>query len=960
MKEKIQKLHRQFAHPTSAKLLSLMKTAGFEDSGLEKTIKEVSESCTTCIKFKRPEPRPVVSMPLASKFNEMVSLDLKVYDGVYFLVMVDVATRFCSSCVITNKCPKTIIEGIFTSWISLFGTPNKFLSDNGGEFNNNQFRELGECFNIRILNTAAESPWSNGVCERLNAVIGQNVKKIMDDTDCGVKIALAWAISARNSLSNFSGFSPNQLVFGRNPNLPNVFENEPPALECDREETSDIVRKNINAMYAAREGFMKNENSERIKRALRHNIRSSDVMDLQNGDVVYYKRRDNDQWRGPETVIGRDGKQVLVRHGGVYVRVHICRLQKLSGEENVSQNECSGNSDVVLNDDSGNSESGTMEVLNLPSLDLEIYDDNHVDSNANDNQNDELLCEAAQHTNDIDNVKIGKRVEGLSNGEFISGKVVSRAGKVNGKYKYCYNIMKDDGSIDWYDIKNDFDEFKLLPDNEEVLVLQTSSDDKIFDAKRSEIQNWIDNDVFAEVENIGQEYINVRWVITEKTKNDQTFVKARLVARGFEEDTSLVDKDSPTCHKESIRLVLSIASSKKWLCHSLDVKAAYLQGNPIEREVYLKPPPEFFDGHLWKLKKTVYGLNDAARAWYVRVRDELLKLNLTMSLLDPALFSFKENGEFSGLLCVYVDDFLWTGTLSFEENIISKIINLFKIGSSENTSFKYIGLNLNQCNEGGLTLDQFHYGATLQPIGISRQRSLNKFAELSEKERDFFKAAIGQLNWMSTQTRPDISFDVCELSVSYKNANIGDLIKLNKIISRVKSFVYRLYFQPLDDIKQCFFECYTDASFGNLSDGGSQGGYIIFLSDYYGSRCPIIWQSKKIKRVVKSTIAAETLALLDGAETAVYLAELISQITGNEKLKVRCYVDNKSVVDSLHSLKRVENKRLRIDMSVLSNMLQRGEIESIEWIESNNQFADCLTKKGASCQHLLETIAYNL
>ena len=42
--------------------------------------------------------------------------------------------------------------------------------------------------------------------------------------------------------------------------------------------------------------------------------------------MVYYKRNDSNVWRGPGVVIGRDGKQVLVKHGGVYIRVNVCRL----------------------------------------------------------------------------------------------------------------------------------------------------------------------------------------------------------------------------------------------------------------------------------------------------------------------------------------------------------------------------------------------------------------------------------------------------------------------------------------------------------------------------------------------------------------------------------------------------------------------------------------------------------
>ena len=93
------------------------------------------------------------------------------------------------------------------------------MSDNGREFDNSEMRDLGEWFNIKIITTAAESPWSNGICERQNAVIADGVRKVMADTNCKLDVALAWTISARNTLTNHSGFSPSQLVFGQNPRL---------------------------------------------------------------------------------------------------------------------------------------------------------------------------------------------------------------------------------------------------------------------------------------------------------------------------------------------------------------------------------------------------------------------------------------------------------------------------------------------------------------------------------------------------------------------------------------------------------------------------------------------------------------------------------------------------------------------------------------------------------------------
>ena len=77
--------------------------------------------------------------------------------------------------------------------------------------------------------TAAESPWSNGLTERHNGVLSNTVRKMMSDKpNYSLETGVAWAIAAKNSLKNMYEFSPNQLVFGKNPNFPNVESNKLP------------------------------------------------------------------------------------------------------------------------------------------------------------------------------------------------------------------------------------------------------------------------------------------------------------------------------------------------------------------------------------------------------------------------------------------------------------------------------------------------------------------------------------------------------------------------------------------------------------------------------------------------------------------------------------------------------------------------------------------------------------
>ena len=132
----------------------------------------------------------------------------------------------------------------------------------------------------------------------------------------------------------------------------------------------------------------------------------------------------------------------------------------------------------------------------------------------------------------------------------------------------------------------------------------------------------------------GQKTISAKWIFTEKLKNNKKIIKARLVARGYEEDTSNLRSDSPTCSREAMRLVLLTASIMNWQVQTLDFSSAFLQGDLLKREVFLRLPSDVCPkSQVWSLKRCIYGLNDAPRSWYKRVREVLIELKEIFSTL---------------------------------------------------------------------------------------------------------------------------------------------------------------------------------------------------------------------------------------------------------------------------------------------------------------------------------------
>ena len=151
---------------------------------------------------------------------------------------------------------------------------------------------------------------------------------------------------------------------------------------------------------------------------------------------------------------------------------------------------------------------------------------------------------------------------------------------------------------------------------------------------------------------------------------------------------------------------------------------------------------------------------------------------------------------------------------------------------------------------------------------------------------------------------------------------------------------------------------FCDASFGNFPNGGSQGAYVTFLIDNAGVYVPIAWQSRRVRRVVKSTVAAECLAAIEAAENVVLLSTALKLILKSSLYSVKTFIfcDNKNLVNAVYSSTKVEDQRLQIDICVLRDMLSIGELSKFCWVPTKHQIANCLTKQGASIYDMLNVL----
>ena len=141
----------------------------------------------------------VVSMTMATKFNEKVAMDLKQWNGRWILHIIDMWSRYTLSVFIDRKKPCNIIAALMTERIAKFGVMKGLMLDNGVEFNADEVREITSVLNVQLCTTSGESPFQNGLCERVHAITDMMLVKLEADyRKKNSQTLLSWANMARN------------------------------------------------------------------------------------------------------------------------------------------------------------------------------------------------------------------------------------------------------------------------------------------------------------------------------------------------------------------------------------------------------------------------------------------------------------------------------------------------------------------------------------------------------------------------------------------------------------------------------------------------------------------------------------------------------------------------------------------------------------------------------------------
>ncbi|KAJ9536884.1 hypothetical protein OSB04_029617 [Centaurea solstitialis] len=443
------------------------------------------------------------------------------------------------------------------------------------------------------------------------------------------------------------------------------------------------------------------------------------------------------------------------------------------------------------------------------------------------------------------------------------------------------------------------------------------------------------------------------WIFRHKTKSDGSFErhKARLVGDGAGQQNGIDcgETFSPVVKPATIRTVLSIALSKSWCLHQLDVKNAFLHGNLAET-VYMYQPPGFRDpdhpDYVCLLKKSLYGLKQAPRAWYQRFADYVTTLGFTHSISDHSLFIYRRGKDMAYIL-LYVDDIILVASSdALRQSIMSKLGSEFAMKDLGPLSY-FLGISVTR-HSGGLFLSQKKYAKEiLERAGMSSSKPsptpVDTKAKLSASSGNpyhdptEYRRLAGALQYL-TFTRPDISYAVQQVCLFMHDPRTQHMSALKRIIRYIQGTLdYGLHLYPSSTNRLI---SYTDADWGGCPDTRrSTSGYCVYLGDNLLS-----WSAKRQPTLSRSSAEAEYRGVANVVSESCWIRNLLLELHCPITKTTLVYCDNVSAVYlSGNPVQHQRTKHIEMDIHFVREKVARGQVRVLH-VPSRYQIADIFTK----------------
>ena len=936
------RLHQNLGHPSVSDLTRHLRFAGADDKVIAAC---KGMRCQTCDRTKKvAAPRPA-SLPSFLDFNALVSVDVfHVFDAHRkrheLLSIIDHATTYHLVAVLSGHSNEAFEKGFVELWGRTFGAPRVIAAD----LESGLQKGLGRYTDFtgtKLRSKAGQAHWQQGVIERHGGWYKEILNRVIDEhTVYGedIHLAVASVNAAKNELRRKHGFSPAQAVFGKDPACPEELlsgRDEEQYLELmteDRKRQKEIAIRN-----AAKAAFFRTQVDNKFRRSLLQRARVKHGAYAVGQMACFFRiekvATKRGQWRGPGLILGNESGNWWISHGG---RCY------LTAEEHMRPATAEEIGDLM------NSRVARADLEKLLAGDQDDPSNYNPEEDGDGGGNVNNNVDAEDMDMDLQPEEPEQDDRAVPPQDPPSYGPVRQRVRTKKPQPHSVNILKkcltDRSREKQYEKEIPW---AMVPPEQHAAFKQ---------AERKQLQEHYDLNAFTPLtkEQSDQVYaetprdriLTSRWAYRDKNwsrrRQDASVEwrpKARLVVGGhLDPDIGEVKTDAPTISRLGLLTILQVVAShqrdeKPWTASAGDVSAAFLNGQPIKRLLYMKQPktgfPDMEPGALLKIEKNIFGLVDSPREWWQEFRDTVLKKEIRhdgqgyrfkQSPVDSCMFFLYKTDDEKENPCAYlgvhVDDVLVAGEGDLAGSIRQGLSEVFPISDWEVNTFEFLGSRI-RVQPDGVRIDQEHYTDT-RLFEVPVQQTQNDFDPATEEQRIDNQSLVGALSWLGSQTRPDLVCGVSMAQQLQKSPTAGDVRFTNMLAKRAEAHRDKgIWLKPVDLNNYEIF-VYHDSAWANASldpeddftlnesdhnlgmmtgtpydfkerkakkansKVASQYGLLILIADRNcfakggGESSLLEWRSAAGKRVCRSTFAAETMACCEGLEAGQFVRSFLA------------------------------------------------------------------------------------
>lgn len=462
--------------------------------------------------------------------------------------------------------------------------------------------------------------------------------------------------------------------------------------------------------------------------------------------------------------------------------------------------------------------------------------------------------------------------------------------------------------------------------------------------------------------------LRCQWVFKIKLKANRRIerYKARLCADGRRQEygVNYTDTYAPVVKMATIRTLLALVALYNLELDQMDVKTAFLNG-VLDEIIYMEQPPGFIQvgrDLVCKLNKTIYGLKQSPRVWYLTISKFLAKLGYTRVECDYGLY-VRWTDDVKCIISLYVDDLLLACNsrehLTELKRQLSQEYKMSDLGTAE----YILGIQLHRDrSRRQVYLTQSHYlERVLERFGMSDCKSVStpidnqsiiveNNGEVDENLRKAYQSAVGSLMYAMTCTRPDLAFAVGLVSRFCSNPSEQHWTVVKRIFRYIRgTSQYRLCLGApcAPENTSNIVVGYCDADWASdVNQRKSTSGYVFYLG------CgPITWRSKRQSSVALSTAEAEYISASAACQEALWVKELLKQVGIDMSKPIRLFNDNQSAISlARNPVQHSRTKHIAIRYHFLRDQVEQGVID-LAYCSTQDNVADVFTKGLPKVKH---------